>query len=68
MGRVQDKGVLVTGGARGQGRNHAVKLAEEGLEVEKAGQRAYTAVVGVRDRGAVAQSAATVPPRQFTRG
>ena len=30
MGRVQDKVVLVTGGARGQGRNHAVKLAEEG--------------------------------------
>ena len=30
MGRVQDKVVLVTGGAPGQGRSHAVKLAEEG--------------------------------------
>jgi NAD(P)-dependent dehydrogenase (short-subunit alcohol dehydrogenase family) len=30
MGRVQDKVVLVTGGARGQGRSYAVKLAEEG--------------------------------------
>ncbi|MDT5200554.1 MAG: hypothetical protein QOH34_2076, partial [Mycobacterium sp.] len=32
-GRVQDKVVLVTGGARGQGRSHAVKLAEEGADV-----------------------------------
>ncbi|ORA19879.1 mycofactocin-coupled SDR family oxidoreductase [Mycobacterium arosiense] len=82
MGRVQDKVVLVTGAARGQGRSHAVKLAKEGadiilfdichdidtngyplatprdleeagLEVEKTGQRAYTAEVDVRDRAAV---------------
>lgn len=33
MGRVQDKVVLVTGGARGQGRSHAVKLADEGADV-----------------------------------
>ncbi|WP_319447734.1 MULTISPECIES: mycofactocin-coupled SDR family oxidoreductase [unclassified Mycobacterium] len=33
MGRVQDKVVLVTGGARGQGRRHAVKLAEEGADI-----------------------------------
>lgn len=33
MGRVQDKVVLVTGGARGQGRSHAVKLAEEGSDI-----------------------------------
>jgi SDR family mycofactocin-dependent oxidoreductase len=32
-GRVQGKVVLVTGGARGQGRSHAVKLAEEGADV-----------------------------------
>jgi SDR family mycofactocin-dependent oxidoreductase len=32
-GRVQDKVVLVTGGARGQGRSHAVKLAEEGADI-----------------------------------
>jgi NAD(P)-dependent dehydrogenase (short-subunit alcohol dehydrogenase family) len=30
MGRLQDKVVLVTGGVGGQGRSHAVKLAEEG--------------------------------------
>jgi SDR family mycofactocin-dependent oxidoreductase len=33
IGRVQDKVVLITGGARGQGRSHAVKLAEEGADV-----------------------------------
>jgi NAD(P)-dependent dehydrogenase (short-subunit alcohol dehydrogenase family) len=33
MGRVQDKVVLVTGGARGQGHSHAVKLAEAGADV-----------------------------------
>lgn len=32
-GRVQDKVVLVTGAARGQGRSHAVKLAEEGADI-----------------------------------
>lgn len=32
-GRVQDKVVLITGGARGQGRSHAVKLAEEGADI-----------------------------------
>lgn len=33
MGRVENKVVLVTGGARGQGRRHAVRLAEEGADV-----------------------------------
>jgi NAD(P)-dependent dehydrogenase (short-subunit alcohol dehydrogenase family) len=33
MGRVEDKVVLITGGARGQGRSHAVKLAEEGADI-----------------------------------
>jgi SDR family mycofactocin-dependent oxidoreductase len=33
VGRVEDKVVLVTGAARGQGRSHAVKLAEEGADV-----------------------------------
>lgn len=33
MGRVDGKVVLVTGGARGQGRRHAVRLAEEGADV-----------------------------------
>ncbi|MGV0791176.1 mycofactocin-coupled SDR family oxidoreductase [Mycolicibacterium sp. XJ1819] len=33
MGRVQDKIALITGGARGQGRSHAVRLAEEGADV-----------------------------------
>jgi SDR family mycofactocin-dependent oxidoreductase len=32
-GRVAGKVVLITGGARGQGRSHAVKLAEEGADV-----------------------------------
>jgi SDR family mycofactocin-dependent oxidoreductase len=33
MGRVEGKVVLVTGGARGQGRRHAVRLAEEGADL-----------------------------------
>ncbi len=33
MGRVDGKVVLVTGGARGQGRRHAVRLAEEGADI-----------------------------------
>lgn len=33
MGRVQDKVVLITGAARGQGRAHAVRLAEEGADI-----------------------------------
>jgi SDR family mycofactocin-dependent oxidoreductase len=32
-GRVEGKVVLVTGGARGQGRSHAVKLADEGADI-----------------------------------
>lgn len=33
MGRMQDKVVLITGAARGQGRSHAVRLAEEGADI-----------------------------------
>jgi len=33
MGRVQDKVVFITGAARGQGRAHAVRLAEEGAHI-----------------------------------
>lgn len=33
MGRVEGKVVLVTGGARGQGRRHTVRLAEEGADI-----------------------------------
>ncbi|MEO3760265.1 mycofactocin-coupled SDR family oxidoreductase [Mycobacterium sp. B14F4] len=33
MGRVQGKVAFVTGAARGQGRSHAVRLAEEGADV-----------------------------------
>ncbi|MHC9295503.1 mycofactocin-coupled SDR family oxidoreductase [Mycobacterium sp. LTG2003] len=79
MGRLADKIAFVTGGARGQGRSHAVHLADEGADlilvdigenidsnqyplataadldetarlVEKAGRRAISAQVDVRDR------------------
>ncbi|WP_420749382.1 mycofactocin-coupled SDR family oxidoreductase [Rhodococcus sp. O3] len=33
MGRVQDKVVFITGAARGQGRAHAVRLAQEGAKI-----------------------------------
>ncbi|MBS1677654.1 MAG: mycofactocin-coupled SDR family oxidoreductase [Actinobacteria bacterium] len=33
MGRVEDKVALITGAARGQGRSHAVRLAEEGADI-----------------------------------
>ncbi|MDX2545052.1 mycofactocin-coupled SDR family oxidoreductase [Streptomyces sp. WI04-05B] len=33
MGRVEDKVALITGAARGQGRSHAVRLAQEGADV-----------------------------------
>lgn len=33
MGRMSGKVVLITGGARGQGRSHAVRMAQEGADV-----------------------------------
>ena len=33
MGRVEGKVAFVTGAARGQGRSHAVRLAEEGADI-----------------------------------
>lgn len=33
MGRMDGKVVLVTGAARGQGRSHALRLAEEGADI-----------------------------------
>lgn len=33
MGRVDNKVVLITGAARGQGRSHAIRLAEEGAKI-----------------------------------
>jgi NAD(P)-dependent dehydrogenase (short-subunit alcohol dehydrogenase family) len=32
-GRVEDKVAFVTGAARGQGRSHAVRLAQEGADI-----------------------------------
>ena len=33
MGRIDNKVALITGAARGQGRSHAVRLAEEGADI-----------------------------------
>lgn len=84
MGRVEGKVAFVTGAARGQGRTHAVRLAEEGAdviaidvcapvetvnypmpdpseleetarEIEKAGRKALTRVVDVRDAAGMRQ-------------
>src|SRR5918994_845918 len=33
MGRVQGKVAFITGAARGQGRSHALRLAEEGADI-----------------------------------
>ena len=33
MGRMDGKVVFITGAARGQGRSHAVRLAEEGADI-----------------------------------
>jgi hypothetical protein len=42
MGRFDGKVVLITGGARGQGRSPAVKFAQEGADVEAADKRLGT--------------------------
>ena len=57
MGRMTGKVAFVTGAGRGQGRSHAVHLADEGADleetarlVEKSGRRVIAAQVDVRDR------------------
>lgn len=46
MGRVQGKVAFVTGAARGQGRSHAVRLAEEGADIIAVDRCADFATVG----------------------
>ncbi|GHF28373.1 putative short chain dehydrogenase/reductase [Streptomyces mashuensis] len=52
MGRVEGKVVLITGAARGQGRSHAVRLAQEGASViasdicEEVGSTHYALATG----------------------
>ena len=48
-GRVQGKVAFITGAARGQGRSHAVRLAEEGADVI-----AFDMVAAVEAQGAPA--------------
>src|SRR5579871_100574 len=50
MGRVQGKVALITGAGRGQGRSHAVRLAEEGADI-----------IGIDLGAAAAASIGTVP-------
>lgn len=72
-GRVNGKIALITGSGRGQGRAHAVRLAEEGAkiigfdmgpqdetiaEVEKVGGQMVAHQVDVRDLGAVTEAVA----------
>ena len=33
MGRLENKVAFITGAARGQGRSHAVRLAQEGADI-----------------------------------
>ncbi|MBY0286441.1 MAG: mycofactocin-coupled SDR family oxidoreductase [Mycobacteriaceae bacterium] len=46
MGRVQGKVAFVTGAARGQGRSHAIRLAEEGADIIAVDRCADFATVG----------------------
>ncbi|MFY9919725.1 MAG: SDR family NAD(P)-dependent oxidoreductase, partial [Mycobacterium sp.] len=46
MGRVKGKVAFVTGAARGQGRSHAVRLAEEGADIIAVDRCADFATVG----------------------
>ena len=49
MGRMDGKVALITGAARGQGRSHALRLAEEGAEIVALDICAEVATAPVRD-------------------
>ncbi|WP_028921810.1 mycofactocin-coupled SDR family oxidoreductase [Pseudonocardia acaciae] len=57
MGRVEGKVALITGAARGQGRSHAVRLAEEGADIVAVDICAD--LPSVRYRGATEEDLAT---------
>jgi NAD(P)-dependent dehydrogenase (short-subunit alcohol dehydrogenase family) len=46
MGRVQGKVAFITGAARGQGRSHAVRLAEEGADIIAVSFRSSGVAIG----------------------
>ena len=54
-GTVEGKIVFITGAARGQGRSHAVTLAEEGAEVITAAEPAGGASNSISDEALVAE-------------
>ena len=59
-GRVEGKVAFITGAARGQGRSHAVRLAEEGADIIAVDQTKH---VTPSMKTSDSSRAATSPPR-----